>query len=325
MIEKLLIGLFNLLPKRLDSRALFCKYVGFPVIVYKQLKERILSKLFKTHENKRFSKYYKETKKWFKPEESISNYTHAEICIRYSGGSDSTYVAAVMTKRFKKVHLLTLNNSYSVGVIGLPKNTPFLVMENVVNLKKKFGDDKFHHSFADFKDLRDEIYFNDYLPRVKDNNYKKVLFCPSCQLAMHIKTIIYCLKNKIKYVSDGATIAYGIDVLQTQNPYALMEMKDFYELFGIEYLINPNYFVLNSDVELFKMGITSVENVKKTHRTRETQQYCLIAKFLSLCRRLHGADTIKIARSFEDAGILSTYFTDSFEKYKKYILGEAVK
>ena len=59
--------------------------------------------------------------------------------------------------------------------------------------------------------------------------YKTNMICLGCRLAMHIETIIYCMKNDIHTVADGS-VKYQNDFPE-QNDAAL----EIYKKYGIEY------------------------------------------------------------------------------------------
>lgn len=318
MIEKLLVRLFDVFPKRLDIRVKYCFVVSSPVIIYKAYKKSFLN--IHRQPSVQFQKYYSETKKKFHVDQIPSDASDEQICVRFSGGTDSTLAAATMAPRFKRVHLLTFNTTFKMNLLGLINSDPSNASANADNLRRRFGQEKFVHRISNFGHVRNQIYFRDYLPHFPTRDFTRVTFCPACVMAMHIETIIYCLKNGIRYVSDGATIESGVLKWQTQNPYNMVEMRDFYKMFGLKYLINPNYYLMDSDKELYRLGIIERESVRKRyHYRRKTQQYCILIQFQSLCRRLHGRVGNSTASSFSEAGLISNYFRTKIPRYKQYI------
>jgi hypothetical protein len=183
-------------------------------------------------------------------------------------------------------------------------------------LQNKYGHNKFIHTILDFSKLRDNIFFHDFQEAATEKDFRRVNICPACVLAMHIETIVYCLKNHITHVSDGANIETGQFPWQTQTLANLIEFRDFYNLFGLEYIINPNYYHHNSDNALNTLGIISRTNVRRQYSYRKsTQQFCIPIHMQSICRRLHGRYNF---RSEENA-LISRYFNTKITKYQSYI------
>ncbi|MGA1871305.1 MAG: hypothetical protein ACMUJM_22475 [bacterium] len=323
-IEFFLIWVFDQLPEKLDKRVEYCLLICYPIIICKAIKRIFFSREKKRHLNRAFQKYYYEVKERFNLSKIPANIFDEEICVRFSGGTDSTLTATTMAYKFNRIHLLTFITTYKKRIFnpfGIISSNPESVLINLDNLKNKFGKQKFIHSFLKFDDLRNEIYFRDYIPNFSTRDFKQVSFCPSCSLAMHIKTIIYCLEHNIKYITDGSNIENGVFPWQTQNPYNLEEIMAFYKIFNLDYIINPNYFNLTSDYELYKLGITKIKNTKKNYYyRRKTQQYCILIQFQSLCRRLHGkVENYPSSPCLYDEGMISKYFKSKIPFYKEYI------
>jgi len=97
--------------------------------------------------------------------------------------------------------------------------------------------------------------------------------CGLCKLAMHWRTIIYCLDNGIKYVSDGSGKEMYVD--PSQHSAVIPEMRKLYKRFGIQYL-SPSFDTSPEEREgvLFKMGISERQVIKWTDATWELQPIC---------------------------------------------------
>ncbi len=310
-LERFLIKIFDSLPRTLHSRVVFIFWLCFPLIMYKIIKG---------------SFFYQQSAV---PDEQIytrqpaidpipADAEHREICIRYSGGTDSTLAAAGMAEHFKKVHLLTFNTSYPVFSFGLIQSDPTNAATHIPYLQDRYGADKFVHRILEVGNLRDDIYFNDYQKAAVEKDFNRVNLCPSCVLSMHIHTIIYCLQNGIKYVSDGANIETGVLPWQTQYLRNLLEFQQFYKEFGISYIINPDYHE-NSDTRLKQLNLIPDPNSKKYAFRKKTQQFCIPIHMQSLCKRLHGNPDNWDA----EKGLMSRYFIENMPKYKEYILSRA--
>lgn len=59
------------------------------------------------------------------------------------------------------------------------------------------------------------------------------MICLGCRLAMHIESIIYCIKNDIHIVADGS-VKYQNDFPE-QNGVAIKIFRELYKKYGIEY------------------------------------------------------------------------------------------
>lgn len=178
------------------------------------------------------------------------------MSVLFSGGSDSTLAAAIMCKRFEKVHLLTFFHSG----INFPENSRV----NMQRLRDKFGKEKFTHEFIDIEGVLKKIYYGTYLRDLKRYRaYLVAATCSACQLAMHTETIIYNVENNIGFACDGYK-------REKEHVYVFMEKegmkytKEFYQGYGIGYL-NPVYDMVRTDWELYDLGIIPKRNVKFPH------------------------------------------------------------
>lgn len=218
-----------------------------------------------------------------------------ETVIMFSGGTDSTLAAALEAKKFDRVHLLTYDRFglFSVGNSQL----------NVLKLKDKFGQDKFISHIVKIDKLTEYVFYERYLHNLRRHGFFLLSICGLCKLAMHIRTLIFCIDNDIGNVSDGAN--QGMYLFPEQTETIIEELKQLYNKFGITYN-NPvfNYappenigfadrFHLESILKetdpqkpsmkikarttgctLHKMGLMPAENVKGTELDRKMQPRC---------------------------------------------------
>lgn len=218
-----------------------------------------------------------------------------ETVIMFSGGTDSTLAAALEAKKFDRVHLLTYDRFglFSVGNSQL----------NVLKLKDKFGQDKFISHIVKIDKLTEYVFYERYLHNLRRHGFFLLSICGLCKLAMHIRTLIFCIDNDIGNVSDGAN--QGMYLFPEQTETIIEELKQLYNKFGITYN-NPvfNYappenigfadrFHLESLLKetdpqkpsmkikarttgctLHKMGLMPAENVKGTELDRKMQPRC---------------------------------------------------
>lgn len=244
------------------------------------------------------------------------------VLVKYSGGSDSTLCAATMAQHFEKVHLVTFNTN-NKNIENISADAP-LLNRNVQKLRDVFGSEKIKHSFLNIWETRDKVYFEHYRPHFKDlMDFRRVVFCPSCVMAMNLESAIYCRKNGVKYVSDGSNVETGITSYQSQNPFALQFFGQMFKEFGLVYLVNPNYFIPESDKKLFEIGVFDSSNVKRSFRSRYLQQGCTIMMIFSLASRLHGGRVEILDTAMDkDHDMISTVFKNSIPAFREYIDNE---
>lgn len=215
-----------------------------------------------------------------------------EIVVLYSGGTDSTCTAALMAEKFNKVHLITYKR------FGL-----FSVVNSSLNVKKlenKFGEDKFVYRLIKLDKLFKKVSYTQYLKNIIKYRFFLLSTCGLCKLAMHIRTLVYCLDNNIKHVCDGAS--KGMRFFPAQMQGVIEEIKNLYKRYGITYstpvfdLDSPqhNGFIdrlhleeFSSDEEkirednkitsgkiLFEKGLMPAKDVKGTDLDHKMQPRC---------------------------------------------------
>lgn len=172
----------------------------------------------------------------------------SEVCIQFTGGKDSTLLAALMAQQFERVHLISFQQPLIVDLDKVPVN--------FVKLQQLYGDDKFTHTILDNEGLLKQLYSGTWLRDIKKyKTYAANNFCSPCRLAMITHTIAFCLQNEIGCVRDGANTT-GFDL--SQQTWALDMLKGFYREYDIDYDC-PLYTTSRNDVELLELGL-SAEN-----------------------------------------------------------------
>lgn len=189
------------------------------------------------------------------------------IGVMFSGGLDSTLVAAHLAERFRHVHLVTYSMGRGLRFMG---NSRYHVRE----LQQILGEDRFTHHIVDnarlFRQVR-KGFVHDYVEYC--DNKAPFIYCLACKLAMHAHSIIFCLENGLNYWADGA--------IEAQNdrpemmPSVLKFLEEFYGAYGIEFSSPIYYFGSRDDErrELLKKGFTLGLRTGDLHKT--VQPLCI--------------------------------------------------
>ena len=189
-----------------------------------------------------------------------------DVCVHFSGGSDSTLVASYLAERYRKVHPLTFHHC----AISSLDNCMF----NTSNLKKKYGNDKFVFKIIDIDRLFRRMYLGPQFRDFSRYSFFTQLPCGTCRFAMHIKTIAYCIENGIKYVSDGSNQYYQM-AAPAEMPSVLNLIRELYSSYGIYYVLNPAYNKGDADNELYERGIVPRKDLRSNWKTyKKTQPIC---------------------------------------------------
>lgn len=167
-----------------------------------------------------------------------------EVAIQFTGGKDSTLLAALMGQQFNRVHLLTFEHSLIFDLDTVPVN--------IHKLQSMYGRDKYEHTVINIEQLFRKIYVGNYLrDLVRYRTYATNNACGPCRLSMITHTIVYCLRNGIEFVKDGSNRT-GFDLCQQE--WALSVIKGFYGEYGIDWDC-PLYHTSRNDVELLRLGL----------------------------------------------------------------------
>jgi len=203
-----------------------------------------------------------------------------EIVHLYSGGTDSTYSATLLTGMFDKIHLVTYER------LG------FTHMENskiyAGALMKTYGEDRITQTFINFDKEFKALCFRNHLSDFLKYGFYVLVSCGLCKLAMDWRTIVYCIDNNIKYVSTGSGKEMLFD--PSQDIEIIKEVRDMYAFFGIQYFV-PGFEIPPNEREraLIRLGIAK-QMIKMTSATWDYQPHCTqeyMHKFLMqyVCRK----------------------------------------
>ncbi|MBU4334701.1 MAG: hypothetical protein KKD07_09700 [Candidatus Omnitrophica bacterium] len=153
-----------------------------------------------------------------------------------------------MSKEYDRVHLLTFKR---FGLFCMDN-----IKYNIPRLKDSCGKDKFLHKVIDINKLFEEVSYNRYLHYLKKYNFMVLSTCGLCKLSMHVRALIYCVENNVKYVCDGSNKYSGNGYFPAQMPSVINELKKMYSLFDIEYLTPVLEFNEPPDIGWFdRLGI----------------------------------------------------------------------
>lgn len=147
-----------------------------------------------------------------------------EISLMYSGGLDTTYTAMRLLEEHDRVHLLTFDS----GVMHWVRE---FSTKNPAALRKSFGADRIVHSIISTRELI-RLQASEIGEGMKRYHTPGVV-CTSCQFAMEVMTVAYCLEHGIPFATDGKSKAQTEVCLQTVQ--YCREIQRFMALFGIDY------------------------------------------------------------------------------------------
>ena len=216
----------------------------------------------------------------------------SDVAVMYSGGTDSTYTACLMADEFRQVHLLTFRR---FGMFGLDNSDT-----NLAKLIERWGEDKFvrPRPFPKVDKVFRHLTYERYWRNLCRHGFFNLTTCGICKLAMHVRTIGYCLQHEIRYVRDGANRTMSIFPAQMQC--VLGKIRGLYQSLGIDYG-NPVYdyddsqglsfgsriFGTNQErpdplaagmvttgTKLYELGILPAPDVKGTEIDRAIQARC---------------------------------------------------
>lgn len=148
-----------------------------------------------------------------------------EGVVLYSGGSDSTCVAALMAERFGRLHLLTFDR-YGFHHIERSRET-------VGALEERFPQVEFVHRILRIEKLFAHLAFRDYLARLRRFGFRMLQNCTFCALANHLRALAYCQEHGIVHVADGVT--RELPLLPSHMEEPIQRLREMYASYGIEY------------------------------------------------------------------------------------------
>jgi predicted subunit of tRNA(5-methylaminomethyl-2-thiouridylate) methyltransferase len=145
--------------------------------------------------------------------------------VLFSGGTDSTCVAALMAEKFNEIHLLTFFESGT-------KDSP-IPTKNIELLKEKFPKTTFLHQIISTTNLVKRLSYENYLSNIFRHGFYVLATPGFSTLSWHAKAIQYCKEAGVSFVADGQTKELLHFPGHMDRVIALF--KDLYGRFGINY------------------------------------------------------------------------------------------
>ena len=167
-----------------------------------------------------------------------------EISLMFSGGVDSTMTAVLMAEKYDRIHLLSFGNGYGHYRIGRTR-------KRAKELTRRFGE-RFVHRILPVKDIFERILVDTIL-----SDYRRYgsgfIWCMGCKIAMHTRSVLYCLEHDIPIMADGSSGSTGEMV--EQMLVSVHMIGEFYDRFGIEFKTPVYAIPREEEIErLKKMG-----------------------------------------------------------------------
>ncbi len=188
-----------------------------------------------------------------------------DVAVLFSGGSDSSLTASLLSEQHRVVHLIT----YAHHAMSFPERC----LNSLTYLRKAYGEKKFQHTFLDINALMGCLYFQPLAADLREyGTYALPMCCGACKLAMHVRTIQYCHQHGIHYAADGSNSELS-ELFPEQMSPVLALYRKLYEQYGIEYT-NPVFDVGRSDHRLFERGVTPKRDYKTEHVVYSNQHSC---------------------------------------------------
>lgn len=220
--------------------------------------------------------------------------TETSVLVHFSGGCDSTLVAAFCAEKYQKVYLVTYDRFSFIGAKDYTR-------VNYERLCRIYGKDKFIRIIHPVGKLHKKICYDNYLYFAW--KYKLAITGLSfSKLSMHWQSSMLCLRHNITVVADGAVPYMGL-YLDQNREISIKRLASFYKTFGITYE-NPVY-TISENVEqvLYDKGITDVPRIRGTEDDKQIfyAEQVVFALFIKYYIRKHGRETYEaVMRSLYD-------------------------
>jgi hypothetical protein len=210
------------------------------------------------------------------------------VAVLFSGGTDSTASAALLSERFGEVHLLTLQRAGFKGA----ENSAY----NAGRLARRFPDRTFVHRIYETTALARHLTSHRRLHFLRRYGFMTLQACGFCALSNQVAGIAHCIRHGLTDIADGIT--HDWPFFPAHMDKVIDRFRDLNRQFGIEYH-TP---VLHCDVDrpmtfmskvvtpgqaaapgrdadttgriLHSMGLSETENYKGTELDKRAQARC---------------------------------------------------
>lgn len=184
-----------------------------------------------------------------------------EILLMYSGGLDSILSMVRLVNLNYKVKLIHFDNGCNISIGMETKRAKYF--------QEKYGKDKVEYvgkistisAFRENERILSNIPFSEIQNQYGDCTINQIR-CLNCRSAMYYETIIYALRNNIKYIAEGARKS---QLFAIEQPIMIKAYKELLREFNIELLL-PVYELKDDfrrDNELLRYGIVPVPSEDK--------------------------------------------------------------
>jgi hypothetical protein len=181
--------------------------------------------------------------------------------IIYSGGTDSTCVAALKSQLYDELHLLTFFDESNKGVS--------FQKDNIDRLKAIFPEVCFVDSYISTDEIFRFLSRRGFFKNIWKHKLLVLANCLYSSLSWHIRTIRYCQENDISEVFDGIT--NEMTHLPNHTNTYLLQLREFYKGFGIQYE-NP--------VRDWEVPPKLIHDIKAGSKTKNTKIFQLINRLI---------------------------------------------
>jgi predicted subunit of tRNA(5-methylaminomethyl-2-thiouridylate) methyltransferase len=147
-----------------------------------------------------------------------------DIALMFSGGVDSTATAIMLAEQHPRVHLLTYKNGYG--------HWYFHRVKNRFDELSKALDGSFQWTLVSIKEHFGKLLVNSVVDDYKQYKSGFIWFM-GCKMAMHMRSIIYCLEHGVTRMADGSNEDTNEMVEQMLISLTLIRM--FYNRYGVDF------------------------------------------------------------------------------------------
>lgn len=204
-----------------------------------------------------------------------------EAAVHFSGGSDSTLVAAMLAEKYRRVHLLTYDR---ISFIGATDYT----LDGVKRLQSIYGENRIQQRVFKIDRVHSYLCYQNYFQMLLQFKSATAAMTFS-KLAMHLCSAAFAIKYNIETVADGS--AHYMHMYPDQNErIALAPLKRFYQQFSIHHT-SPVFNLQDStDSILYDKGLSEHPEIRGTGWDKQVyyMEQVLFAFFHKYYTSIHG-------------------------------------